>query len=385
MGIAGGVDNLQWLFLGTFLAMLAIVPVFGWLTSRFPRRRFLPYAYLFFISNLLLFYLLFQSGIDRVFIARAFFIWVSVFNLFVVSVFWSFMTDLYSNEQSKRLFGFIAAGGSVGALLGPLLTSLLVNRIGINYLLLLSALLLGCAIYCIWRLDLWKRSVGDIDASNAVPVQDEKIAGGVWAGVQLVAKSHYLLGICVLILLYTTLSTFLYFQQAQIIDTTFSDAAARTAVFANMDFATNALTLGLQMFFTGRIVKTIGLSWSLAVVPLLLAAGFLALSFAPVLWVIVVLQVLRRAGNFALMKPAREMLYVVLSREQKYKAKNFIDTTVYRSGDALSAWIYAGFKGIGLQLANIALIAVPLALLWAVVAYFLGKKHDAIALQQSEQ
>ncbi len=385
MGIAGGVDNLQWLFLGTFLAMLAIVPVFGWLTSRFPRRRFLPYAYLFFICNLLLFYLLFQSGADRVVVARAFFIWVSVFNLFVVSVFWSFMTDLYNDEQSKRLFGFIAAGGSVGALLGPLLTSLLVDRVGIDSLLLLSALLLGCAIYCIWRLDLWKRGTSSVGTVNAAAVEDEKIPGGVWAGVQLVAKSTYLLGICLLILLYTTLTTFLYFQQAQIIDATFTDAAARTAVFANMDFATNALTLGLQMFVTGRIVKSIGLGWALALIPLLLAAGFLALSFAPVLWVIVVLQVLRRAGNFAITKPAREMLYVVLNREQKYKAKNFIDTTVYRSGDALSAWVYAGFKGMGLQLAHIALIAVPLSLLWAVVAYFLGKKHDEIARQQSEQ
>lgn len=388
MGVSGGVENLQWLFLGTFLAMLAIVPVFGWLTSNFLRRKFLPYAYLFFIFNLLLFYLLFQSTIEQKYIARAFFIWVSVFNLFVVSVFWSFMTDLYSDEQSKRLFGVIAAGGSVGALVGPLLTSILVERAGISHLLLLSALLLGCAIFCISRLDRWQRnlSIASVHrlAPNTLPARDEKIAGGVWAGIQLVTKSRYLLGICLLILFYTTLSTFLYFQQAQIIRDSFADSAARTAVFANMDFATNALTLVLQVFLTGRIVKAIGVAWTLALVPLLLSAGFIVLSFAPVLWVIVVLQVLRRAGNYAIMRPAREMLYVVLNREQKYKAKNFIDTTVYRSGDALSAWVYAGFKTVGLQLGQIALIAVPLALLWAAVAFFLGKKHEQIALQQSE-
>ncbi|WP_454063860.1 NTP/NDP exchange transporter [Candidatus Nitrospira salsa] len=389
MGVSGGVENLQWLFLGTFLAMLAIVPVFGWLTSHYPRRKFLPFAYLFFIFNLLVFYALFQSSMEHQYIARAFFIWVSVFNLFVVSVFWSFMTDLYSSEQSKRLFGFIAAGGSMGALIGPLLTISLVDHVGVTHLLLLAVLLLGCAIYCIRRLDLWSHDMNSVSvpfsAANTTTLQHEKNSGGVWAGVKLVAKSRYLLGICLLILLYTTLSTFLYFQQAQIIRDTVIHSAARTAVFANMDFATNALTLMLQMFLTGRIVKTIGIAWTLSLVPLLLAAGFLMLSFAPVLWVIVVLQVVRRAGNYAIMRPAREMLYVVLSREQKYKAKNFIDTTVYRSGDALSAWVYAGFKAAGLPLAHIALLAVPLTLVWAAVAFLLGKKHEQLVIQQSEE
>ncbi|WP_447969805.1 NTP/NDP exchange transporter [Nitrospira sp. M1] len=389
MGVSGGVENLQWLFLGTFLAMLAIVPVFGWVTSHFPRRKFLPYAYMFFIMNLLVFYVLLQSSMEQQYIARAFFIWVSVFNLFVVSVFWSFMTDVYTEEQSKRLFGFIAAGGSVGALMGPLLTLSLVDRLGITHLLLLSALLLLCAIYCIWRLDQWNQDMRATGGQSAVPtvspLKHEKIAGGVWAGIQLVAKSRYLLGICLLIVLYTTLSTFLYFQQAQIIRDSFIDSATRTAVFANMDFATNVLTLVFQVFLTGRIVATVGIAWMLALVPLLLAAGFLILSFAPIWWVIVVLQVLRRAGNFAIMRPAREMLFVVLGREQKYKAKNFIDTTVYRSGDAFSAWVYAGFKTVGLPLAQIAFIAVPLSLLWAVVAFVLGKKHEQLVKQQSEQ
>ncbi|GJL69795.1 MAG: MFS transporter [Nitrospirales bacterium] len=382
MGVSGGVENLQWLFLGTFLAMLAIVPVFGWLTSHYPRRKFLPFAYLFFIFNLLVFYALFQSSMEQQYIARAFFIWVSVFNLFVVSVFWSFMTDLYSSEQSKRLFGFIAAGGSMGALIGPLLTISLVDHVGVTHLLLLAALMLGCAIYCIRRLNLWSQALNSasvpFSAVNTTTLQHEKIEGGVWAGVQSVAKSRYLLGICLLILLYTTLSTFLYFQQAQIIRDAFVDSAARTTVFANMDFATNALTLILQIFLTGRIVKAIGIAWTLSLVPLLLAVGFLMLSFAPVLWVIVVLQVLRRAGNYAIMRPAREMLFVVLSREQKYKAKNFIDTTVYRSGDSISAWVYAGFKAAGLSLALIALTAVPLALVWAGVAFLLGKKHEQL-------
>lgn len=379
MGVAGGVENLQWLFLGTFAAMMAIVPVFGWLTSRLPRKRFLPYAYLFFIANLLGFFALFRSGVSYAYVARAFFIWVSVFNLFVVSVFWSFMTDIFGDAQSKRLFGFVAAGGSAGAIAGPAIAAVLVQVIGVNWLLPMSAGSLALALLCIRRLVAWESTQqaheGPTDLSHAS--RDESPMGGsVWAGLHLVLKSPYLLGICGLILLYTTLSTFLYFQQAHIVRDSFGEATDRTTVFAGMDLAVNALTLLFQVFLTGRIVQTFGLPWALAVIPLFLVVGFGALAYAPVLAVFVVVQVLRRAGNYALMKPAREMLYVVLGREEKYKAKNFIDTAVYRSGDAVSAWVFAGMRGLGLTLAQTALVAVPLAAAWGWVAYRLGKKHD---------
>jgi AAA family ATP:ADP antiporter len=371
MGIAGGVDNLQWLFTGTFLAMLAAVPLFGWVSSRFERRRFLPAVYGFFIVNLLLFFVLFRSGVTHAWVARAFFIWASVFNLFVVSVFWSFMADIFSNAQARRLFGFIAAGGTAGAICGPLLTTLLALPLGPANLLPVSAGLLGIAVFCIHRLGHWHAATAA--GNQSAPVNGSAIGGQVLAGVQLVVRSPYLLGICLLMLLFTMLATFLYFQQAQIVRDSFSDPAQRTAVFAAMDFAVNILTLGLQVLLTGRLVQWLGLGWTLALVPLLLAAGFLALGLSPVLTVLVAVQVLRRAGNYAIMRPAREMLYVVLGREEKYKAKNFIDTVVYRGGDALSAWVYAGLTALGLGLSAIAFVAVPLSLLWAGIAYRLGQ------------
>jgi AAA family ATP:ADP antiporter len=380
MGIAGGVDNLQWLFTGTFLAMLAVVPLFGWVSSRFERRRFLPAVYVFFILNLLLFYVLFRSGVTHAWVARAFFIWTSVFNLFVVSVFWSFMADIFSNAQARRLFGFIAAGGTAGAICGPLLTTALALPLGPANLLPVSAGLLGVALICVHRLGAWRSMVGERDAAQSE--NGRAIGGRALAGVQLVLRSPYLLGICLLMLLLTTLATFLYFQQAQIVRDSFSEPAQRTAVFAAMDLAVNVLTLVFQVLLTGRLVQWLGLGWTLALIPLLLAAGFLALGLSPVLAVLVVVQVLRRAGNYAIMRPAREMLYVVLGREEKYKAKNFIDTVVYRGGDALSAWAYTGLTALGLSLAATAFVAVPLALLWAGIAYRLGQAQTRRSCQE---
>ena len=375
MGILGGVENLQWLFTGTLLAMTVAIPLFGWVSSRFPRRQFLPYVYLFFIATLLLFYVLMSEGVVQTTIARAFFIWSSVFNLFVVSVFWSFMTDLYSDAQSRRLFGFIAAGGTLGALTGPALTALLVQSLGARNLLLLSALLLFLAIVCIAKLTHWSNSRTTVTKSQ----ENEKIGGSIWSGVTLVFRSPYLMGICLLMLLFTTLATFLYFMQAQIIRDAFEDSAQRTAVFASIDFAVNALTLITQLFLTSRLIKWFGLAVVLAVIPLLLAIGFSILGLAPVLAVLLTVQVIRRAGNYAVMRPAREMLYVVLSREKKYKAKNFIDTFVYRSGDAISAWVYAGMRSLGLGVSSIAFVAVPLALLWAWIAFGLGRQQTRLA------
>ncbi len=377
MGIAGGVENLQWLFTGTFLVMLAAVPLFGWVSSRFERRHFLPAVYGFFIVNLLLFFVLFRSDVTHAWVARAFFIWASVFNLFVVSVFWSFMADIFDNEQARRLFGFIAAGGTSGAICGPLVTAALAQPLGPTNLLPVSALLLGVAVLCIHRLSAWRSRQADTQVTTATA--EQAIGGSIFAGIRLVLRSPYLLGICVLMLLFTTLATFLYFQQAQIVRDSFSDPAERTAVFAGIDLAVNSLTLVFQLLLTGRLVKWLGLGWTLALVPLLLAAGFLALGLAPVLAVLVVVQVLRRAGNYAIMRPSREMLYVVLGREEKYKAKNFIDTVVYRSGDAVSAWAYAGLRALGLSLSTIAFIAAPLALVWAAVAYRLGRAQTRLA------
>lgn len=379
MGILGGVENLQWLFTGTLLVMTAAIPLFGWVSSRFPRRQFLPYVYLFFIVMLLLFYGLMGGYVAPTYVARAFFIWTSVFNLFVVSVFWSFMTDLYSNAQARRLFGFIAAGGTVGALTGPALTAILVQPIGARNLLLVSALFLGWAIVCIVKLSSWSESNSTGIGTSTAESKQAAIGGSIWAGVRIVIRSPYLLGICLLMLLFTTLATFLYFMQAQIIRDAFVDSEQRTAVFALIDLAVNALTLALQVFLTSRLIKWFGLAAVLAIIPILLAIGFTLLGIAPVLTVLLAVQVIRRAGNYAVMRPAREMLYVVLSREEKYKAKNVIDTVVYRAGDAVSAWVYAGMRSLGLGLSGIAFIAVPLALFWAWIAFGLGRQQTKIA------
>jgi AAA family ATP:ADP antiporter len=390
MGIAGGVENLQWLFTGTFLVMLAAVPLFGWVASRYPRHRFLPYVYLFFVVNLLIFFVLFRSGITHAYVARAFFIWASVYNLFVVSVFWSFMVDIFNSEQAKRLFGLIAAGGTAGALCGPILTTTLATQVGPTNLLLISAGLLVVSILSVNRLSAWRRSTMTglqkvADSPTPSDADDQAMGGSIIAAFRLVLTSPYLLGICLMMLLYTTLATFIYFQQAHIIADHFSDSAQRTTVFAAIDLAVNVLTISFQLFLTGRIVKYLGLAWTLAFIPVALALGFLVLGLAPAFAVLVIVQVLRRAGNYAIMRPAREMLFSVLTKEEKYKAKNFIDTAVYRGGDAMSAWTYAGLSGLGFSLSAIAFIAAPLCVAWAWVAYTLGRKREAMSQHSSDQ
>ncbi len=383
MGIAGGVDKLQWLFTGTFLVMLAAVPLFGWVASRFPRRRFVPYVYYFFIANLVLFFLLFRLELTDAWVARAFFIWASVYNLFVVSVFWSFLADLFTNAQAKRLFGFVAAGGTAGALTGPALTALLAVPLGATNLLLVSAGFLAVSALCVHRLVDWYQQQPRKGNRVNATTRESAMGGSIVAGIQLVLQSPYLLGICLLMLLFTTLSTILYFHQAQIVRDAFAGAAERTAAFAAIDLTVNTLTLAIQMFLTARLVKALGIGWTLALVPILLAAGFVALALAPVFAVLAVVQVIRRAGDYALTRPAREMLYVVLGREEKYKAKSFIDTVVYRGGDAVSAWAYAGLRSLGLGLSAIAWIAVPLTLLWGWVSWRLGEQQGKIARQQN--
>jgi len=383
MGIAGGVDKLQWLFTGTFLVMLAVVPLFGWVASRFPRRRFVPYVYYFFIANLILFFVLFRANLTDAWVARAFFIWASVYNLFVVSVFWSFLADIYTNTQARRLFGFIAAGGTAGALGGPALTALLAVPLGATNLLLVSGAFLGVSVLCVHRLTDWYRNQPRRGNRANLARSERAMGGSVLAGIRLVAQSPYLLGICLLILLFTTLSTFLYFQQAQIVRDTFATSAERTTAFAAIDLSVNALTILIQVFLTARLVKALGLGWTLALIPVLLAGGFVVLALAPVFAVLAVVQVIRRAGNYAITRPAREMLYVVLGREEKYKAKNFIDTVIYRGGDAVSAWAYTGLRALGMNISAVAWLAVPLAALWGWLSWRLGVEQGKISKQQS--
>jgi AAA family ATP:ADP antiporter len=382
MGIQGGVENLQWLFTGTFLTMLAAVPVFGWVSSRYPRRKLLPIVYLFFVANLLIFYVLLQFRIAPTFTAQAFFIWVSVFNLFVVSVFWSFMADLYRNEQARRLFGFISAGGSLGALTGPVVTVMLAPATGPANLLALSACLLLLAVLCIYRLaGRVARNPGE-QAEVGRRAAEQPIGGSILAGVTTVLKSPYLLGIGVYVVLGTVLGTFLYFHQAYIVSTAISDSGSRTALFAQIDLAVNIVTLVCQLFVVNRLIGRFGIGFTLMVVPVVAVAGFFLIGLVPTLAVLVTFQVLRRAGEYAIARPAREILFTVLNREEKYKSKNFVDTVVFRGGDAVSGWLFEGLRILGLGFSGIAFVGMPIALLWAGTGWMLGRTQEEMRKRQ---
>ncbi|RJS94864.1 NTP/NDP exchange transporter [Salinisphaera sp. Q1T1-3] len=370
MGIQGGVGDLAWVFTATFLVMLAIVPVFGWAVARFARRRLVAVSYGVSIGVIILFFGLMRADIAPAWVARAFFVWVSVFNLFVVSLFWSVMNDVFDRFQSLRLFGVISAGGSLGAIVGPAITAGLADTLGPVNLLPISVILLVAATAFALAVMSSATATGRDMPGNGTS------QGNVWAGAMHVFRSPYLLAICVFIVMYASLSTFLYFEQAHIVKNAFASSAQRTQVFAGMDLATNTLTLLLQFFATARLVLWLGLPVALALIPLAVAAGFGLLGLAPTLVVLVVFQVVRRAGNYALTKPSREMLFGVVSREDKYKAKNFIDTVVYRFGDAASGWLYTGLGAIGLGLAGLAFAAIPLALIWAVFGIWLGRTRQ---------
>ncbi len=380
MGIAGGVRALPWLFSGTFLAMLGAVPLFGFVVARFPRRRFIPYVYWFFIFNIVGFWVLLGFVPGKIIWARAFFIWTSVFNLFVVSVFWSFMSDIFGNARGRRLFGFIAAGGTLGTIVGPAVTVVLAVPLGTVNLLLISAGLLMAALFCMRRL------TGAAPTGDGAERDPEIIGGGIFAGLTHVARSPYLLGISLFIALFTATSTFLYFQQANLIVGAFADGAERTRVFAFIDLSVSVLTVITQLTLTGRFIKYLGLRPALAFLPLVTMVGFVFFALAPTLAMLVVFQILRRASNFAITRPGREMLFTVISREEKYKSKNFIDTVVYRGGDAVSGWVFSGLaRGLGLDLAAIAAICVPLAALWAVLAWMLGTHQGRLAEKEREK
>jgi len=384
MGTAGGTRNLQWLFLGTMTAMLLVHPPFGALVAKLPRRKFVAYANRFFVSNLAIFYLLLRILPETrlVWVGRAFFIWAAVYNLFVISVFWSVMADSWSTPQGKRLFGFIGVGGTLGGIVGSLITSVLAEPVGVYNLLLISAVLLELSTQAMLRVTATTTSF-----ASASPAQREDkervIGGGVLAGIAHAAKSPYLLGICLYMLLYTFGSTVLYFQQSGIAETAFSNSDLRTAFFARIDLAVNTLTVLTQMFLTGRIVKLLGVAVTLTLLPALSVLGFLALAMFPLIGVLVTFQVLRRAGEYAVARPTRELLYIVVPREDKYKAKNLIDTFVYRAGDQLAAWSMARLTAIGLAMAGTALVAAPLALGWLVIGWWLGRQQEKRARPDS--
>jgi AAA family ATP:ADP antiporter len=375
MGLAGGVDNLPRLFLVTLGAMVLVAPLLGWLVRRHRREVFIPVAMRFFAANLVLFYfaLRFAGPELMILTGRVFYVWLSVFNLCVLSLFWAFMADGFGYERSRRLFGIVAIGGTVGAVLGSGLTTFLVDVIGRHNLILVSLVLLEGAVRCVGALSRRFVADGFAPTAPATPEPD----GGVLAGVTRTVRSPYLLGISAYIFFYSLTATFLYFEQARIIADNVVGRDARAAMFGTIDLWANVLTLAGQLLLTGRLLRRLGSGPVLALLPVAVAAGFAALGAWPTLTVLVVFQVVRRAGNYALAKPARETLFTVVDREERYKAKNFIDTFVYRGGDALGAGIFARILATGV--ASVAWIAVPVAAAWAVVAVLLGRRQRSLA------
>jgi AAA family ATP:ADP antiporter len=350
LAVEAGAQALQWLFTATFAAMLALVPVFGWLSARLPRARLLPAVYAFFVANLLVFTVSLPPMV--------FFVWLSVFNLFAVSVFWSYMSDIFDSAQAARLYGAIAAGGSCGAIAGPLLAALLSKH---QYMLVLSAALLGLTIPCILMLARWAKAhprAGD-------PPPEVPLGGSILAGVRAALSSPFLLAICGYLLCYTALSTALYFQQVAIVKDAVPDMTERTRLFASVDLVVNSLTLVLQILAFSRLTAILSPGWLLAAVPLVSVAGFLWLGATPTLAALIAFGVARRVGEFAVSKPAREALFTIVPREDRYKAKNFIDTVVYRGGDALAGWLFAALS---------AFFAAGVAVGWTAIAFYLGAR-----------
>jgi AAA family ATP:ADP antiporter len=370
MGIAGGVKNLPWLFTATFISLLVAQPLYGALVARLPRARFIPIVYHFFVANLAVFWLLLTLGIETALVARVFFVWVSVFNLFAVAVFWSFMADLYDAEQGKRLFGFIGAGGTAGALLGPIITIFLSVPLGPINLLIAAAAFLEVAVFCVYRLERVAT------AQAGAQVQQERIGGGALAALPELIRSPYLLGIGAWVSLLSFAATILYFEQAHIVSAAVHNAGAQTRVFATIDLAVGLLTLATQVFATGHLIKRFGTGIAAGVLPAIYVGGFAALFLSPTLAVILVVQVLQRWMNFAIANPARQVFFTVISREEKYKAKNLIDVVIYRGSDALSGWVFDSMQALGLKLGAIALCVLPVTMGWLLLSAALGRAQE---------
>jgi len=381
LGVSGGLDNLPWLFTGSLVIMLLLNPLYSFIVKKYSRDVFISIAYRFFALNLVVFSgLMLKAPPEwQPWIGRVFFVWVSVFNLFVVSIFWSFIEDVFTSNQSKRLFGILSAGATVGGLLGSAITSGLVAHINTTGLIIISIVLIEVAVFASTRLS--KRNVTQVNKKVINIKDDTSMKGGVFSGMIQTFKSPYLLSIAIFVLIYSITSTFLYFQQANIAQENFSTREARTAFFANIDFWVNAITLFFQIFLTGRLIMGLGVMITLCALPFVSILGFVGLAGWPTVAVFVAAQVMRRVTNFALARPSREILFTSSAREDRYKAKNFIDTVIYRTGDQVASWGYTGLMALGLGVSQVALVGIPLSLIWLVLAIWLGRTHNK---QESE-
>jgi len=385
--------EVSWLWTFTFFFSVIAVSLYGSLISHVRFKRLVPSVYAFFAFSFMLFYIATQHintqtvsdhSLNPILIDKAFYVWISVFSLFHISVFWSLMADIFSKPQATRLFGFIGAGASTGAIVGPSIPALFATNIGTyNLLFIASLLLLITAPLSSWLQTLKFSDLHtDLENGSAVSSQGqvnqklEFIGGKPFSGFSEFLKSPYLLAIGLFILLYTSISSFVYFELKNLLVE--YDRETRSQIWASMDLVVNTLTVLVAAFATGRIAKHFGLSFTLGSVPVLIAAGLLLLSFAPVVGVVVAIQIIRRAGNYAITRPAREMLFTVVSRDIRFKAKPVIDIIIYRGGDMVNAWAFTALtQGFGLSLAAVAGVGAIIAMLWAGTGIYLGNLFNS--------
>jgi len=371
---ANNSDILHWLYTGTFLTMLALVPVFGFLVSRFRRGQFIPAIYLFFLFNLGLFIIGFKDDDTPLWLQRTFYIWLSVFNLFVVSIFWSFMADIFQPGQAQRLFGFIMAGGSLGAVAGSWITTALVLNLGSGRIMILAAA-------CLFTATVLAMILGRYTKRQHQDRATEVIGGSIWEGVVRVVRSEYLLYACLLMLLHNLTATFLFNGLAVLVNEQIAGFNERTHFFGIVDLVVQVSAFIFQFLVTSRLVTSLGMSRTLVMVPMMLAGGFIILGSAMGLVLFAAIQVAQRSLNYGVLGPTKEMLFTVVNRETKYKSKNFIDTVVYRGSDVTASWIFKGLTSAGLSLSQITFFYLPVMGLWGLGAWRLGKLYALLRQQ----
>src|SRR6204780_1989026 len=374
MGTIYGVAHLQELFTGTFLLSLIVAPIFAGLASRIRLASFLPWVYGFIAITLIVFYFLFRAVTNDRWIAAAFYLWVSTFNLLTISVFWSLMADIFSSDQAKRLFGFIAAGGTVGTICAPAFTIVFVRALGTNTLLLISAAGFAITAILVRLMEREKRRLVAADEEAQKTSLDQRLGGNPFDGFMLLFKSRYLLMIALFLLLMTWISTVIYFQLGDLISKDFITRVARTRAYASIDLATNSIAVLIQLFGTGRFIKKFGVTTGLLLNPVIMVVAFLAVVFSPVLLLLGSIQVVRRVAEFAVTKPSRDMLFTAVDQNAKYKAKNVIDTVVYRFGDVTSSWLSAAMLPYGV--AGLAIFGIIISVFWFPIAYLLGRSYE---------
>jgi AAA family ATP:ADP antiporter len=386
-GIGVGVEKLPYLYTATLIVVSMVAPLWAALVSRVPRRRLLPLVYRFFALNMIAFYLLSRSYPGQWVVSAAFYVWLSVFNLTAVAVFWSFMADVWRTDQGKRLFGLITVGGSIGAVMGPALTASLVAVLTPEHLLLLAALLLEAGTFCLSRVAAWQRRTlaeasapaGTAAAPGADPNPEAPVGGGVLSGLRPVVRSPYLAAAAAYMLASTLSGTFNYYLQSRLAAENGGDQVALTQLFARIDLLANILTAALQGLVAGRLLTRWGVTPALVLLPLVSGIGFSGAALVPALFLVAALSVVRRATSYGLSTPAYGVLFTLVSREEKYKARPFIDLVVYRSGDFAGGWLFTGLLKLGAGLSGAAMVGALVAIPWLLLARFLGQQHRRLA------